>query len=69
MSDDEGIWKKVCRNCNCEYPNHNSCCSLHYDVERVVGIHDGCGGDIVRRRDHRYCKKCDEYFCGCASGG
>jgi hypothetical protein len=35
--------------------------------EYVIGIHNGCGGNIIKRRECSWCDKCKEYLCGCAS--
>lgn len=36
--------------------------------ERKIGIHEGCGGNIIKRNKCSWCDKCKEYFCGCACG-
>lgn len=38
------------------------------DKERIVGVHSGCGGNIIKKRACTWCDKCKEYFCGCACG-
>ena len=38
------------------------------DAEKIVGIHVGCGGNIITKDQCRYCDRCGQYFCGCACG-
>lgn len=37
-------------------------------IERIIGIHTGCGGKVIEKGQCRWCDKCKQYFCGCACG-
>lgn len=65
---EEDIWTKVCKKCGSEYPNHTEDCEFHPNKERVIGVHDGCGGNIIKKEQCTWCDKCKQYFCGCACG-
>lgn len=39
-----------------------------YNIKkRIVGIHQECGGNIVKQEQCTWCEKCMKYFCGCVS--
>lgn len=69
MSENEDVWKKVCKECGSEFPDHQEDCKFNPDKDKwkIVGEHKGCGGNIIKRRQCSKCDKCGEYFCGCAT--
>lgn len=69
MSEDENVWKKVCKECGSEFPAHLEDCEFNPDKDKwkIVGKHEGCGGNIIKRHKCSKCDKCGEYFCGCAT--
>lgn len=51
------------------YNRHTSRTLLEWREEkRIVYIHKGCGGKIIKKGQCSWCDKCKEYFCGCACG-
>lgn len=38
------------------------------NVESIIGLHTGCGGNIIKKNKCSWCDKCKQYFCGCACG-
>ncbi len=43
-----------------KYPDSNK--------ERNIGLHPGCGGNVINKDKCTWCDKCKQYFCGCACG-
>ena len=74
MSDGKNkVWitKTVCVECDGAYPDHKEGCSFRgKEGWTITGrTHDGCGGNIITRRQCTECDKCGKAFCGCAAGG